>query len=220
MRKLNRGSAPACLNNYRHGRDSWGSVSPNDKEAIWTQITAMQANFCAYCESLLNNKKKHIEHFFRRSQTPQRSFDWSNIFGSCDEPDTCGRYKDNKAPSTINLYDVCKPDEADPSIYFFFSGDGSVVPKEGLDTRQLNIAENTIQVFNLNGSAKLTGKRREAARKEQYAVDKYYQLIRSSTTQDEDPELMQLFMEELNENLARINNEEHSAVLKQLWPKQ
>lgn len=217
MRKLARGQAPRCLSSYKHGRDKWEVVSTNPQynEEVWRELNTMQDLFCAYCESSFK-QRKHIEHFFRRGQVPQKTFEWANLFGSCSKSDSCGNYKDNKAPSTIDLAKVCKPDIMDPSDYLLFVEDGSVVPKSGLSRSDFEIAENTIHVFNLNGSSKLVGKRREAARIERLLCDAYYQEA-SDFCGSTDPEVDQLLEDERNSNLARIENSEHSAVLKQVW---
>ncbi|MCK9237357.1 MAG: TIGR02646 family protein [Thiopseudomonas sp.] len=217
MRKLTRGQAPSCLSNYKHGRDKWEVVSTNPQynEEVWRKLSAMQGSLCAYCESRLK-QKKHIEHFFRRGQVPQKTFEWANLFGSCSQPDSCGNYKDNKAPSTIDLAKVCKPDIMDSADYLFFADDGSVEARSGLSPADLEIAQNTIQVFNLNGSSKLVGKRREAARIELPLAEIYYQTA-SEYAGAEDLEMEQLLDEERSNNLARIESSEHSAVLKQVW---
>lgn len=217
MRKLKRGQAPRCLSNYKHGRDKWEVVSTNPQysEEVWRELNAMQGLFCAYCESSFK-QRKHIEHFFRRGQVPQKTFEWANLFGSCSESDSCGNYKDNKAPSTINLAKVCKPDIMNPVDYLFFADDGSVEPQLGLSATDLEIAINTIQVFNLNGSSKLVGKRREAARIELPFAEIYYQTA-SEFMGAEDPEMEQLLDEERKNAWSRIDNAEHSAVLKQIW---
>lgn len=217
MRKLKRGQAPRCLSKYRYGRDHWGVVSTNTQynAEVWRQLNNMQGHFCAYCESDLK-QKRHIEHFFRCRDVPQKTFDWSNLFGSCDEPDSCGKYKDNKAPVTIELSKVCKPDIMDPADYLFFADDGSVEPQSGLSPADLEIAQNTIHVFNLNGSSKLVGKRREAARRELPLAEDYFQ-VASDSAGTKDLEMEQFLESELSNNLARIESSEHSAVLKQIW---
>lgn len=217
MRKLHRGQTPNCLSKYRHGSDEWREISKNTQcsAEIWQQIEDMQGSFCAYCESHFNNKK-HIEHFFRRRDLPQRTFDWTNLFGSCNEPSSCGGYKDNHAPSSIDLSKVCKPDENDPADYLLFVENGNVVPKEGLSTEDIQIAENTIQIFNLNGSTKLVGKRREAARRELESAKSYFEVANDYAGSD-DLDMKDLLENELKDNLARIEKEEHSVVLKQIW---
>ena len=217
MRQLARGQAPACLSKYKHGRDNWSSTSKNCRDEIRKELKAMQGLFCAYCESRLNrHDKRHIEHFYERDKEPQKTFDWSNLFWSCNEPDSCGKYKDNKASATIDLTKVCKPDEKDPAGFLLFVADGSVEPQSGLSAADLEVAKNTIQIFNLNGSSKLVGKRRKAAQVERPLAEIYYQTV-IEFIGTEDPEMEQLLDEERKNALARIENAEHSAVLKQVW---
>lgn len=101
-------------------------------------------------------------------------------------------------------------------IIFFFADDGSVEPQLGLSATDLEIAINTIQVFNLNGSSKLVGKRREAARRELPLAEDYFQ-VASDSAGTKDLEMEQFLESELSNNLARIESSEHSAVLKQIW---
>lgn len=217
MRKLARGQAPGCLSGYRHGRDNWNSTSKSCRDDIRDELKAMQGLFCAYCESRLGgHNKRHIEHFYERDKEPQMTFDWSNMFWSCNELDSCGNYKNAEAPTSTYLSKVCKPDIMNPTDYLLFVEDGSVVPKEGLSAADLEIAKNTIQVFNLNASSKLVGKRREAARVELPLAETYYQTA-SEFAGKEDLEMEQLLEDERNSNFARIENTEHSTVLLQVW---
>lgn len=207
MRKLDRGQAPACLNNYSHGKNAWNDVSIKDKEEIWRQLEDMQRMFCAYCECRINLEKnnRHIEHFFRRHANPKMTFDWINLFGSCKEPNSCGCYKDNKASSNIDLYKVCKPDTMNPADYLLFVKNGNVVPKEGLSDSDLEIAQNTISLFNLNGNSKLVGKRRAAARRESQNAEEYYQVVLQWKGKA-DPEMDALLDKQLTDNLENLSS--------------
>jgi len=88
MHKLERFEAPACLAKYQHGRDNWQTLNHKDRREIWQKIDTMQYKRCAYCENTLegNNqeKKAHLEHFRQRDRYPQGTFQWANIFGSCN----------------------------------------------------------------------------------------------------------------------------------------
>lgn len=215
MRKLERGAEPACLGNYRHGKDNWNGTSKSCRDEIWLHIEEMQGTFCAYCESRLHVQKRHIEHFFRKDDEPKKTFDWNNLFGSCNSSDSCGQYKDHKAKN-VNLLKVCKPDSMNPSDYFIFVGDGNVRPKTGLETYVAETALNTIKVFNLNGSPKLVGKRREAMRVEYLLFETYLQEV-SDLAMEESSDIDDLFEQERLDNLVRINDAEHSTALRQVW---
>lgn len=215
MRKLERKAKPACLGNYRHGKDNWNGTSKSCRDEIWLHIEKMQGTFCAYCESRLHVRKRHIEHFFRKDDEPKKIFDWDNIFGSCNHSDSCGRYKDHKAKS-INLLKVCKPDSMNPSNYFIFASDGKISLKAGLESYEAEIALNTIKVFNLNDSPKLVGKRREAMRAELSVFESYLQEV-NGLDMDEDADIYNVLEQERLTNLAKINDAEHSTALRHVW---
>ncbi|WP_425252900.1 retron Ec78 anti-phage system effector HNH endonuclease PtuB [Janthinobacterium sp. NFX145] len=150
MHKLQRGAAPVCLSTYQHGRDNWQAVSAEDKREIWERLYEMQQHRCAYCEDALRNDKKHIEHFRQKGRDPKVTFLWSNLFGSCNRIDNCGKFKDELPP--YDPADLIKPDEEDPERFFLFVSDGSVAVREGLNATDKKPAMETIRIFNLNGA--------------------------------------------------------------------
>lgn len=154
MHKLNRPIPPRCLSQFSHGRDNWGNVMPDNKTEIWQSINDMQQNRCAYCEIDLRtdrgNSNAHIEHFRQRNNYPQGTFQWANIFGSCDRQDSCGKHKD-RLPE-YNHQDLIKMDTEDPEQFLAFFSDGNVVPTKGLAPQDKHRAEETIRIFNLNGA--------------------------------------------------------------------
>lgn len=155
MHKLNRPIPPACLSRYQHGQNNWRQVTAEDKTEIWLKIDEMQQYRCAYCEATIKtakgNRDAHIEHFRqkRRGCYPQGTFQWSNLFGSCDSTDSCGKFKDNLPP--YNFQDLIKMDQDDPEDYLIFLPDGNVEPKKGLHPNPKKMAVETIRIFNLNG---------------------------------------------------------------------
>lgn len=149
MRKLERGPAPACLSRYRRGANNWKDVSAEDKQEIWQKIDDMQRQRCAYCEGSLRADKRHIEHFRQKGRDPKVTFLWSNLFGSCNRAENCGKYKDELPP--YDPADLIKPDEEDPEHFFVFVSDGSVAVRAGLTLVETRRANETIRIFNLNG---------------------------------------------------------------------
>lgn len=148
MHKLERPEAPKCLSRFRHGRDHWRrDVSPDDKSEIWEKLEAMQKDRCAYCEDTLPGNSRHIEHFRQQSSYPQGTFQWDNLFGSCEKEKSCGRRKDR---ITYRDGDILKPDIDDPDDYLRFLSDGRIVPRAGLKEGQRHRAEETLRVFNLD----------------------------------------------------------------------
>lgn len=154
MHKLNRPAAPVCLRRFRHGRDTWRDLSHSDRASIWVSLDQMQQSRCAYCERPIRRSEHsdaHIEHFRQRSLYHQGTFEWNNLFGSCNHPDSCGKYKDVQ---TYNYRHLIKMDDEDPDNFLRFLPDGQVVPTDSLDDNQSNRARETIRVFNLNGPLK------------------------------------------------------------------
>lgn len=150
MRKLDRASAtePACLKRYQHGRDNWSTLDRDHKEEIRQQLEIMQGRRCAYCECCLNVFGQHIEHFRRKRVYPQLTFEWRNLFWSCDCSDRCGHYKDHGAGG-YNPDDLIDPTSDDPDRYFRFYSNGTIAIREGLSEHEQHRAVETLRVFNL-----------------------------------------------------------------------
>lgn len=153
MHKLYRAEAsPECLSRFRHGLNHWREVLAADREAIWVKLDDMQQGRCAYCEASFPQKNghyvAHIEHFQQQSRFPQGTFDWLNLFGSCDRQDSCGKHKDQCG--TYNPVDLIKPDVEDPEVFFVFVVDGSIAIRQGLSEEQQHRAKETLRIFNLD----------------------------------------------------------------------
>jgi len=149
MHKLNRPQTPSCLSKYQHGRDNWEKTS-EDRAEIWQHLTQMQGNLCAYCERELKQDHKHIEHFRQKASHiyPQGTFQWDNLFGSCDTQNSCGKYKDNNAIPYKHT-DLIKPDIEDPEDYFHFENDGTITIDPNLSSIKHHRAKETLRIFNL-----------------------------------------------------------------------
>jgi uncharacterized protein (TIGR02646 family) len=150
MHRLNRGTAPVCLAGYEHGVHQWanGIPTPQEKSDIWACLDAMQQARCAYCEAGLVDGDKHIEHFRQRSRHPAGTFDWPNLFASCNRKDTCGKHKDNCRQ--YNHVDLLKPDVDDPDDFLLFVSDGTIAVRSDLAGPAQQRAQETLRVFNLD----------------------------------------------------------------------
>jgi uncharacterized protein (TIGR02646 family) len=184
MHKLIRSIPPVCLSLYKHGRDNWGRVTPEHKDEIWLKLDEMQQKRCAYCEAPIKtdkeNSNSYIEHFrqCRTNSYPQGTFEWSNMFGSCNRRESCGKYKDD-----LPVYrheDLIKMDSEDPENFLEFLPDGNVVPIKGLAPAEKHRAEETIRIFNLNGPLRQI---RETA------VKGYLQTVEEFVAYAADPEI-------------------------------
>ncbi|SBT17853.1 hypothetical protein MGA5115_01969 [Marinomonas gallaica] len=216
MKRLFRGDAPLCLAQFKHGRDNWSVISSNGlTNDIWKSLNVMQMGFCAYCECQLleDNNKRHIEHFVQKGKEHSVTFEWENLFGSCNNPNRCGKFKDRSPiAKNIDLSNVCKPDVMDPSELLLFLNTGKVRPRRSLDQQRKECAENTIAIFNLDGDSTLENSRKAAIAGERCLADSYWEML-----SNDDGELEELLEAELSEALIRIKSLEHSTALMHLW---
>lgn len=148
MKKLIRPESPSVkFQNYISRGNNWDLLhKTSDKAVIKLSLLNMSNNRCAYCEHEIEDLTSHIEHLARRSSHPQKTFEWDNLFCSCDFNDSCGSYKDDVEKYTGDSSDLIKPDRDDPNDYLQInSQDGSFYGIED-NTKALN----TIKTFNLN----------------------------------------------------------------------
>lgn len=148
MHKLQRGQVPACLANYQHGQNNWSDVSSAEKSTIWIELEAMQGQRCAYCEADISHAQKHIEHFRQKGRDATVTFLWSNLFGSCNREDSCGKYKDKC--DVYSPTDLIKPDVDDPEHFFIFVSDGTIAVRAQLSAADQHRATETLRIFNLD----------------------------------------------------------------------
>jgi uncharacterized protein (TIGR02646 family) len=153
MHKLDRVSVPAprCLDSYNHGTDNWGDIArnPGHYDEIRGQLEKLQGRRCAYCEGPLDSLGQHVEHFRRRHLFPKFTFEWSNLFWSCNQDGHCGCFKDRKS-GPYDPNDLIDPTLHDPEEYFRFSSDGSIRLVSGLTEADKHRAQETLRVFNLD----------------------------------------------------------------------
>ena len=124
-------------------------MTPAQKATLWTELEAMQGQRCAYCESEFRTAKRHIEHFCQKGRDPKGTFVWSNLFGSCNREDSCGKHKDESAVYSPAV--LIKPDVDDPEHFLVFAADGSISPRKNRSMSEQHRATETIRLFNLNG---------------------------------------------------------------------
>ncbi len=149
---------PTALSRYKHGRDNWEDVAPADKQEVRQQLLEMQAYRCAYCEGSLC-PSHHIEHFAPRGRFPDLTFDWTNLFLSCDSRDHCGHYKDRSGAQPYSPQHLIKPDQENPDHYLRFYSSGEIHSRKDLSPAKETKAAETLRVLHLN-STDLKAKRR------------------------------------------------------------
>nr|WP_200985536.1 retron system putative HNH endonuclease [Rhizobium rhizogenes]QCL10652.1 hypothetical protein C6.5e_756 [Rhizobium rhizogenes] len=151
MKKLDRSACPAppCLGDYHHGTHSWKDVGADHKAEIRAHLETMQSRRCAYCEGDIISLGEHIEHFRRKSLHPALTFEWENLFSSCDQTDSCGHFKDSGA-GPYDVDDLLNPCCDDPDAFFIFQADGTISTRHGLSPSDQNRAQETLRVFSLD----------------------------------------------------------------------
>jgi uncharacterized protein (TIGR02646 family) len=151
MRKLDRtsASAPVCLSCYQHGKHNWGDVQPAHKDLIRESLEEMQGRRCAYCEGPVDALGQHIEHFRTKHTFPSLTFDWKNLYWSCDQADSCGRHKDHDS-GPYDPNDLIDPCREDPDRFFRFRSDGTIQVRTDITDNEQHRARETLRVFNLN----------------------------------------------------------------------
>jgi uncharacterized protein (TIGR02646 family) len=153
MRKLERGACPtpSCLGRYDYDVHIWNDVSFAHKVEITTHLEAMQGRRCAYCEGDIDGLGQHIEHFRRKGDPTHRhlTFNWSNLYWSCDQRDSCGHFKDCGA-GPYSVTDLIDPCLDDPDFFFVFRSDGTINVRQGLSARDEHRANETLRVFSLD----------------------------------------------------------------------
>ncbi len=126
-----------------------------------------QSNQCAYTELPLEYEKNnsHIEHLKRKDSAffPELTFEWSNLFVSCNSDDFGGKYKDEKYLKGKTKEDnalIINPSLENPNQYFELKNWGELTIKADLQGIAKTKAEETIKAFNLNHNS-LQDRRRE-----------------------------------------------------------
>ena len=117
---------------------------------------------CGYSEIILENDSasSHIDHYYKRSLFPKKTFCWDNLIVSTNDEDFGGKYKDNTYKIKKDEYcQIFNPVVDDMSKFITFYRNGEIKPLEGMPNNIVNKVKKTVKVFNLNHSS--LKKRRE-----------------------------------------------------------
>lgn len=152
----------------KHKPQNWDSldsgVRTNTRKYI---LENEQFNQCAYTELHLKyeNNNSHIEHLKRKSSAffPELTFEWSNLFVSCNSDDFGGKYKDEtylKGKSKVDNKLILNVSLEKPKDFYKLTNWGELLLKDVLKGIEKSKAEKTIEAFNLNDIS-LTKRRTE-----------------------------------------------------------
>jgi uncharacterized protein (TIGR02646 family) len=149
--------------------DAWRRFSKRSKsrKQLKDALHVRQNGLCVYCEITLEsadnqNTGSHVDHILPKQKHPALTFDYANLVLSCFS--TGGEIKaDNRDPAPVscghaqlkrtNDFDeslFIKPTDSDCERYFSFELDGEAIAHPNLDSLDIDKAEHTLAVLNLN----------------------------------------------------------------------
>ena len=167
MHHFERGISPVDFKVVKIHYVNWNTFgNSHEHRLLGDTLYERQHHYCAYCETHLKQKSDgHIEHLVRRNDMPQKTFDWNNMFFSCNNDDSCGNFKDNRKNAiSFDEKDIIDPSREHPQDFFSFDRFGHILPAKDLTANAKKRAEETIRVFNLNSSERIRNLRQQAAR--------------------------------------------------------
>jgi hypothetical protein len=75
-------------------------------EQVVSTLEAMSCHKCFYCEQSTKQCKKEVDHYIEVAEPPDRAFDWTNLYLSCDG---CNDKLPNKTIPAADCLDPCDP---------------------------------------------------------------------------------------------------------------
>lgn len=169
MKRIDRGPEPQSWSDYKQRNKNaryddlqLTKSGQRARQEMRKHLVETQHGLCAYCCSKISadNNKSHIEHIRPRSLFPNETMDYSNLVGSCDNPETCGLIKGNEYSK-----EFVSPLEEDCRSHFRFYPNGKVI---GTDRR----GEYTCGLLQLN-SYRLRDARRAMLENLSWASEDY-----------------------------------------------
>ena len=151
MLKVNKDEEPDFLLEYKrkYSPKSWADYNKDGiRSKIKENILVLeQEEYCPYCEKRIYDNEGHIEHIKPRGLYPKEFQNYNNLIVSCDEKNSCGKYKGNNYNDNL-----INPVIDDPAKYFDYNiASGEIIPKNNDESSKEYIkARYTIETLNLN----------------------------------------------------------------------
>lgn len=129
-----------------------------DYLAIKAQALSEQRCECAYTGLWLGegtSQLVHIDHFRKKALYPNLRFDWHNLFAAAKDLYYGSDYKDSTITGPLKKANNCyqsfwSPLEPNLEDKFWYRQDGKILPHPQLSEREQLLAQNTIDMYNLN----------------------------------------------------------------------
>ncbi|AXD07576.1 TIGR02646 family protein [Salmonella enterica] len=140
-----------------------------DKADLMTLLLNEQYHLCCYSEirADLRGLGYHIEHVENKSQQPGRTFDYQNLAASALDSENglhlfginaFGGHSRGKQEA-VDMAKFIHCHLPDCSRYFAYLSDGRIVPADELNTQEMERAQYTIDLLNLNSGFLQTERR-------------------------------------------------------------
>lgn len=154
MLKVNKKSEPQSFQELKNnpGIKKWDDFYQAENKELRDQLRQVRkymldqeqsynsTYLCPYCERKVKLENSHIEHIRPRGKFQKLTFVYDNLIVSCNAPDTCGKYKNNKWKDTF-----INPVEENPTPSFHYSANGKI--------KEDNKVKDTVSILNLNHSS-------------------------------------------------------------------
>lgn len=147
----------------------WQRFGRENKAALMTLLLNEQYHLCCYSEirADLRGLGYHIEHVENKSQQPGRTFDYQNLATSALDSENglhqfCinafGGHSRGKQEA-VDMAKFIHCHMSGCSRYFAYLSDGRIVPADELNTQEMERAQYTIDLLNLNSGFLQTERR-------------------------------------------------------------
>ncbi|EDF5291633.1 TIGR02646 family protein [Salmonella enterica] len=147
----------------------WQHFGRENKAALMTLLLNEQYHLCCYSEirADLRGLGYHIEHVENKSQQPGRTFDYQNLAASALDSENglhlfginaFGGHARGKQEA-VDMAKFIHCHLPDCSRYFAYLSDGRIVPADELNAQEMERAEYTIDLLNLNSGFLQTERR-------------------------------------------------------------
>jgi uncharacterized protein (TIGR02646 family) len=126
-----------------------GQVRKDTREFI---LLEEQFLLCGYTEFYIDNEDCHIDHYVKRDLDNRLCYDWNNLIVAVNDDEYGAKYKDG-GNGVKNLADynlIFNPVNDTTQNFFRYTTDGKIHPADNLSQSDLNKAQKTINIFNLN----------------------------------------------------------------------
>lgn len=129
---------------------SWAEIGDIRSDLRKHILCNEQNNMCAYCEKKIisDRERSNIDHFKTRNTYPELTFEYSNLFVSCNNTYHCSSKKDNANLTREDFSNLISPLENDGNN-FTFSRTGDILganekanfTKDTFELNQISLTE-------------------------------------------------------------------------------